>query len=66
MAGSVNKIFISAPSGDAPMFFVGVNEGLYESNMDVVSNASYTINCLAPLTKVINDKFDTSDCRWTL
>lgn len=56
--GGAKKVVITAPGkGGVPMFVMGVNQDKYKKNMNVVSNASCTTNCLAPLAKVINDKF---------
>ena len=59
--GGAKKVVITAPGKGTPIFVYGVNHEEYKANMDVVSNASCTTNCLAPLAKVINDNFGISE-----
>ncbi len=57
LQAGARKVIISAPSADAPMFVMGVNHATYKKDMNVISNASCTTNCLAPMAKVVHDNW---------
>ena len=63
--GGAKKVVITAPSKDAPMFVMGVNHEEYKPEMHIVSNASCTTNCLAPVAKVMHDQFGIAEALMT-
>ena len=63
--GGAKKVVISAPSKDAPMFVMGVNHKDIKASDKIVSNASCTTNCLAPLAKVLNDNYGIAEALMT-
>jgi len=65
LQGGAKKVFISAPSKDAPMFVMGVNHKTMKPTDTIVSNASCTTNCLAPIAKVLHDNFGIEEALMT-
>ena len=57
LLGGAKKVIVTAPSDEAPTFVMGVNHLNYKPDMNIVSNASCTTNCLAPLVKIVHDAF---------